>query len=187
MENKKCIELKEYHSINKLYKQVYGKSVPNLLPIDYDTITYGLTIFKADKDILQYLKNKYVNAKGKPISNLAKKTYDDTFIQALLTLNFTKMGHLSFKALKNIIPFLEEGLSYDKACEKAGYNFKGTSYTEQTKYLPVIPQNTNPVVHRALSQTRKVINAIIKNMVLQTQSILKPQENYRKHSKKEKI
>ncbi|MEK5251763.1 type II CRISPR RNA-guided endonuclease Cas9 [Bacillus sp. FSL R9-9530] len=162
LENKRCIELKEYHSINKVYKQVYGKNTPNLLPIDYDTIAYGLTIFKDDKDILEYLQNKYVNAKGKPIKNLAKKTYDDTFIQALLNLNFTKMGHLSFKALKNIIPFLEEGLSYDKACEKAGYNFKGTSYTERTKYLPVIPQNTNPVVHRALSQTRKVINAIIK-------------------------
>ncbi|HDX9614823.1 TPA: type II CRISPR RNA-guided endonuclease Cas9, partial [Bacillus toyonensis] len=73
VENKKCIELKEYHSINKLYKQIYGKNALNLLPIDYDTIAYGLTIFKDDKDILEYLKNKYVNAKGKPISNLAKK------------------------------------------------------------------------------------------------------------------
>ncbi|MFA2694679.1 type II CRISPR RNA-guided endonuclease Cas9 [Bacillus mycoides] len=161
VENKKCIELKEYHSINKVYKQIYGKNALNLLPIDYDTIAYGLTIFKDDKDILEYLQNKYINTKGKTISNLAKKTYDDTFIQALLTLNFTKMGHLSFKALKNIIPFLEEGMSYDKACNKAGYNFKGTSFTKKTKYLPVIPQNTNPVVHRALSQTRKVINAII--------------------------
>ena len=32
----------------------------------------------------------------------------------------------------------------------------------QKLFLPVIQQETNPVVHRALTQARKVINAIIR-------------------------
>lgn len=86
----------------------------------------------------------------------------DDVIEKLKDINFTKFGHLSYKAMKNILPFLEEGNKYDEACKKAGYNFKNDD--ENPKYkLPVIPKEDirNPVVYRAVTQTRKVINAVI--------------------------
>src|SRR5699024_5167133 len=63
-----------------------------------------------------------------------------------------------------IIPFLEEGYLYHEACEKAGYDFNQKVGQNKEKLLPVIPvqEIMNPVVIRSLSQTRKVINSIIK-------------------------
>lgn len=77
----------------------------------------------------------------------------------------SKFGHLSLKALRKIIPFLEQGMSYDKACEAAGYNFRAHN-KEKSMYLPAKAEElqdiTNPVVRRAVAQTIKVVNAIIR-------------------------
>ena len=43
-------------------------------------------------------------------------------------------------------------MTYDKACEVAGYDFKKQSAS--------LEQITNPVVKRAISQTLKVVRAI---------------------------
>ena len=79
--------------------------------------------------------------------------------------NFSKYGHLSVKACRKIIPFLEDGMTYDRACEAAGYDFRNSEENPQT-FLPPVPQDdvsiTSPVVRRAVSQTIKVINAIIR-------------------------
>ena len=104
---------------------------------------------KTDETITKYLKENNV---------------DDNIIEAVLDINFTKYGHLSYKAMKKIIPELEKGLTYDKACSFAGYDFKGETTELQYKLPPVSKLDEvilNPVVLRAISQTRKVINAII--------------------------
>ena len=84
---------------------------------------------------------------------------------ALLSITFSKFGHLSTKALKNIVPFLEQGLDYDKACEQAGYDFKALFQGEKGLILPPLSKQenlemTNPVVKRAVAQMRLVYNAI---------------------------
>ncbi len=92
---------------------------------------------------------------------------DETEINALLELNPTKFQHLSIKAMRNIIPYLEKGMTYDKACEAAGYDFKADSGNTKKVLLKgeevtsIINEITNPVVKRSVSQTVKVINAII--------------------------
>ena len=48
-------------------------------------------------------------------------------MEGLLAYTPTKFQHLSMKAMRNIIPFLEKGMTYDKACEEAGYDFKADS------------------------------------------------------------
>ena len=108
--------------------------------------------------------NTYVNENGRKIPNLTNRAYDKKLIEELLYLDFSLFGHLSLKALNKIIPFAEEGLQYNEACEKAGYNFNQRIGKEKKKLLPVIPTDeiANPVVIRALSQTRKVLNKIIK-------------------------
>jgi len=84
---------------------------------------------------------------------------------------FRKFANLSVSALDRIIPFLEKGETYDKACESAGYDFKAHSGTE--KKLLISPKHlaeeiessiSSPVVRRALSQCAKVLNAIIREM-----------------------
>lgn len=164
-ENRKFISLDGYYEIKKIIKEVEGKTLAeSYRPIDYDTIAYAVTVYKDDNDTRDYLLNDFVTNDGKRIRNMANRTYSSELIDELLNLSFSKFGHLSLKALNKIIPHLEEGLLYHEACDKAGYNFNQKVGKEKQKLLPVIPANdiANPVVIRSLSQTRKVLNAIIK-------------------------
>ncbi|MCV6608347.1 MAG: type II CRISPR RNA-guided endonuclease Cas9, partial [Campylobacterales bacterium] len=70
------------------------------------------------------------------------------------------------KAVENILPFIKEGLTYDKACENYGYDFKGVA-EKKSKFLPPLTKEeqnelTNPVVKRTIAQLRKVVNGIIR-------------------------
>lgn len=88
-------------------------------------------------------------------------------IESLLELTPSKFQHMSLKAMRKIIPFLKQGLTYDKACAEAGYDFKADENHKKSKLLKgeeiteTINGITNPVVKRSISQTVKVINAII--------------------------
>lgn len=83
---------------------------------------------------------------------------------AELAMKELEKGHLriSKKALTKILPFMEEGYPYDIACEKAGYNhYNPEGGSESFDKLPSPPELKNPVVTKALHESRKVINAII--------------------------
>ncbi|HHW39003.1 MAG TPA: type II CRISPR RNA-guided endonuclease Cas9 [Bacillales bacterium] len=164
-ENVTFLSLEGQWKIRKAIEAAEGKELANAYrPIDMDTFAYALTVFKDDQDIRDYLTNSYVNERGKQVSNLANQKYDDVLIDSLLALSFSKFGHLSLKALNNILPYLEDGYLYYEACEKAGYEFSKKTCLKKHHLLPVIPANeiANPVVIRSLSQTRKIINSIIK-------------------------
>lgn len=105
---------------------------------------------------------------GKIVESKECGTLSDGEIEKLLELNASKFGNLSIKAMRKIIPFLESGLKYDKACEAAGYDFRvhGNGYEKLRKLRgaeinEIINCIAVPVVRRAVSQTIKVINAII--------------------------
>ena len=94
-----------------------------------------------------------------------KKIVKSHVAEALLSIAFSKFGHLSTKALEKIVPFLEQGFDYDKACEQAGYDFKAVFQGEKGLLLPPLSKQeniemTNPVVKRAVAQMRLVYNAI---------------------------
>ncbi|PWA10009.1 type II CRISPR RNA-guided endonuclease Cas9 [Pueribacillus theae] len=166
-ENEKVvfISLEGQYKIKSIIKGSEGKTaVLEYRPVDYDTIAYALTVFKDDQDIKDYLKNEYVDSKGKKLKNLANRVYSDALIEGLLGLSFSKFSHLSLKALKELLVHMEAGYSYTEACELCGYTINQRNNMEKSKLLPVIPGNEirNPVVLRSLSQSRKVINAIIK-------------------------
>lgn len=154
IEDKEFISLKPYYEIKKvvtLHSQRTGQTYNN---IDFDTFGYALTIYKNDKDVRSYLRNP---------NNLAKKVYKEDLIEELLDFSYTKFGHLSFKALYGLIPVMEDGKSFIESTNELGYDTAGLQKVERNKLLPTIPGDiTNPVVKRALSQTRKVVNAIIK-------------------------
>lgn len=98
---------------------------------------------------------------------LREAEFEDCDIEALSGLNFSKFGHLSLKALDKIIPFLEKGMTYSDACTAAGYEFKAHSGDEKKRLLPALTDENNeitsPVALRAISQTIKVVNAIIRS------------------------
>ena len=103
-------------------------------------IAYILTTQKADEGIQAELDSL-------PLSDKAKEA-----IVKIKPTNFKTFGHLSIKALQKITPHILEGMTYDKACESAGYDFKKQSAS--------LEQITNPVVKRAITQTLKVVCAI---------------------------
>lgn len=86
---------------------------------------------------------------------------------ALLTLpSFAGYGHISVKACRKLIPYLEQGMNYNDACQAAGYDFQGRQNGEKAQFLPASTEEmediTSPVVRRAVAQTIKVVNAIIR-------------------------
>ena len=97
---------------------------------------------------------------------LAAVGLSETEIDIAETMSFSKFGHLSVKACDKLIPFLEKGMKYDEACAAAGYDFKGHDGKTRTRLLRPTEDDfadvTSPVVRRAISQTVKVLNAIIR-------------------------
>ena len=60
---------------------------------------------------------------------------DDDVEKLLEISGVRKFGHLSLKALRKINPFLEQGMTYNEACEAAGYDFQA-HLVEKSMYLP---------------------------------------------------
>ena len=67
----------------------------------------------------------------------------------------------SLKAIKKLLPFLEQGFRYDEARVKADYGYEQTEIEPQDK-LPAPPQTSNPIVNKGLHELRRVVNAVIK-------------------------
>jgi CRISPR-associated endonuclease Csn1 len=132
-----------------------------------DQIAWVLSIYKEDDEVEKELSKL-------PLPNPAQ------MVEALMGVRFDKFSNLSLIALRNIVPHMELGLRYDEACVEAGYHHSQLYQhgDNAQKYLPAfysardktgklifnedmdIPRN--PVVLRALNQSRKVINALIK-------------------------
>jgi CRISPR-associated endonuclease Csn1 len=97
---------------------------------------------------------------------LREQGLDAAQAEALLDVNFSGFGHLSAKACRALIPYLEQGMTYDQACTAAGYDFRAHEGKEKSRLLPAVKPEmediTSPVVRRAVAQTIKVINAIIR-------------------------
>lgn len=153
-EEKTFIELKAFHKFRKAVTDSLGKAYwENIIytsPQIMDTLALGLTFRKTDDEIEAYLKERGV---------------EDQLIKAVLPLNFSGVVNLSLEAMSRLIPYMELGLRYDEACGKAGYNHSSPyGESERSLLLPLPDQEEirNPVVSRALTQTRKVVNAIIR-------------------------
>lgn len=92
---------------------------------------------------------------------------DEETIEKLSKIDMKGYGHLSIHVLREILPYLEEGMVYSDAMQKAGHNHSEHNFEKQ-KFLgtkevyDAIGGVTSPVVKRALSQTVKVIDAVIR-------------------------
>lgn len=143
--------LKAYHQMRTAFNKLSKNH--------FDTLT------RAQKNELGRVLSTYKTS-AKIRAALLPAGLSDAELDIAETLSFSKFGHISVKACDKLIPFLEKGMKYDEACAAAGYDFKAHSGWERTQLLHPTPDDladiTSPVVRRAVAQTVKVLNAIIR-------------------------
>lgn len=150
-ESTKFVSLKGYHEVKKAIEANLGKDrwleIKNNRKMLND-IAYVLSIAKTDEDLEKQLSLREI---------------PKDIIKAVSDLSLSKFNNLSITAIEKILPYLKEGYQYNEACDKAGYDFKAVYEGTKSFKLPEIDihEIVNPVVNRALAQTRKVINAVI--------------------------
>ncbi|MCK9225832.1 MAG: type II CRISPR RNA-guided endonuclease Cas9 [Candidatus Muirbacterium halophilum] len=153
-DNPEVVHLKSYHGIRKAFQsQEQLKEFEKIvLAKNLDNIIYILTYNKNNEEAFIKLKSL--------LGNLVK----DETINELLKIYNSKFLHLSLKALNKLIPEMIEGLNYSEACAKLQYDFNLNLKNQKKvcKMPPIDIEIGSPVVKRALSEFRKVINALIK-------------------------
>ena len=141
-----------YHEMRKAFDKINKGYIVGVTTEKRDAIGTALTYYKTSEKVMEYLSEfDFTQQELEAIGGMK---------------NFSKFGHISLKALKKIIPYMEKGMIYNEACRRAGYDFRAHSSVDKSKYLPKLPDDNNeitsPVVKRAVNQTIKVINAIVK-------------------------
>lgn len=152
-ENAKVIEFKKLKSFNKAFGD---KCFGGLARNELDKIANDIALIKSKAELKDKLKH-YPNLNEEQIENLSE-------------LNFDKFIDLSFRALEQILPFMRgdktgECLRYDEAVKKAGLQEHKKHQQKDNFLLPLKeyePYLANPVVARALSEYRKVCNALLR-------------------------
>lgn len=96
---------------------------------------------------------------------------DEDTINKIYSLDFVKpgFGNKSAKAIRRILPYLQEGLMYSEACEYAGFRHSESltvaenNARELLNKLPQIQKNElrQPIVEKILNQMINVVNALI--------------------------
>ena len=159
IENVKIYSMVGYHKVKDVlnddeFKKYIEKDKDS--PFIIDTIMEALSYEKNDEKSKKYMQDHNI---------------PEDIIDKCLNVQTSNFIHISCKAIRNLLPYLEKGLTYDKACLECKYEFKDDSENNQQDFLPTLEEYTkendiakltNPVVKRTLSQTRKVINAIIR-------------------------
>lgn len=148
-ENTTFYQLTGYHTLREELqkKELWDRVKDN--PDVLDDLAYACTFYKNPEEVRQYLIERDIDA---------------AVAEAVAEMpGFSKMMHLSVKAMRQIIPHLERGLVYSEACQAAGFDHSNP-YSEEERGLKLPPiekdEIVSPVVLRALSQARKVVNAV---------------------------
>lgn len=153
--SKKFLEMKTYSYFRKEITKQFSKEKWEQLKDDYDfmdEIIRLLTIYKTEETLTHNLE----------LSNIGEIYYD--FINKMP--NYKEHIRLSLSLVKQLNPLLLEGMRYDEAMLSLGYNpYDVTTDKEKSDYLPAFMIDNdikNQRVMRSLTQSRKIINAIIK-------------------------
>lgn len=143
--------LKSWHEIRKALDSVSKGRIQQLSIEQADLIGETLTLYKNEETISK---------------KLLAADFSKHDVEALLPLTPRGFSHLSLKAIRRILPHLEQGYVYSEATTLAGYNFRAHDNSTKYKFLPLsdpqLNDITNPVVRRAVSQSIKVINAVVR-------------------------
>ena len=148
-EKKKWPQMQSYHKLRTALNKVSKNAIQTLSIQQLNEIGSILTLYKSDANRIDALR---------------KANIPEMFDQELLPLSFSKFGNLSIKAMERLIPLLECGQRYDEACSSIYGDHRGRQSEGRKNRLSLsdIEEITNPVVRRAVSQTIKVVNAVVR-------------------------
>lgn len=154
--SKTLIELTGYTKIRKEIIKNFGKEVWEQEKNNYDMldeIVRILTNCKLNEDIVKEVQES--------------NKIDNKYIETITNLpNFKDHLMISTTLIKQLIPLMKEGKRYDEAMKELNYDHANPNENLSKSDL-LIPVNqekdiTNQRVIRSLTQSRKVLNAIIK-------------------------
>lgn len=180
--NKTRIKIAEALSKGNLSKEIIDGFLRFDLDYDYltDTRTGEIiaTIVRAnfeDQPLYQLWHYIYSIPDERDLRNKLVKfgIKDDNVLNALCDISFKTMGYAnkSTKAIRKILPYLEEGFKYSEACALAGYNHSNSiTKDEEAKrnlkeVIPQIQKNElrQPVVEKILNQMINIVNSLLKD------------------------
>ncbi len=149
-----------FHELRILVTKVLSKTHWYNLSQDtklLDNIDSIFTHHKSDEKISEELNKLTFSMLSEEESKKLKEAL-------LFNISFEKFIYLSHKALDNILPYMKKAKSYDEAVALVGYKVQTGIQQKFLRALNKEEQNelTSPVVKRAIAQTRKVINALIR-------------------------
>lgn len=151
-ENDTFVELKGYRKIKNAIEESCGSEKWGQISKDVemlDAIADALTYCKSDKTRTEYLQQHNIT--------------DKEIIDAVLTINMKQLANFSKEALNNILRYMdsEKRIRFNEAKKECGYG--KIDHKKQVVLEPYRgPFEKNPVVARVISQTRKVVNAIVR-------------------------
>ncbi len=151
---------KGFHELRKVIEKVLSKTHWQNLFQDKNLLNEIAKIFSYHKsdDLIERELNKL------KFSSL-EESEKNILIKALIAkIHFEHFLHISIKAIEKIVFWMKEGKRYDEAVEKIGYKLANGKKETFLRALNKDEMNelTNPVVKRAIAQTRKIVNALIR-------------------------
>lgn len=149
-----------FHTLRKEISKEFGKITWQNISVDKKLINQIATIFSYHKS------DDVIKEKLQELSfSMCSKDEKEKLINHLIeNIHFDKFINLSIKAIDKLLVHMEDGLTYDKAVDKVGYKLLEG---KKEKFLRALNKQeqlelTNPVLKRAIAQTRKVVNALIR-------------------------
>ena len=149
-EKRKWPQMQSYHKLRQALDKISKGTILTLTEEQLNAIATILTLYKSDL---------------RRVEKLREAGIPEQFDQALLPLSFSKFGSLSVKAMQKLIPLLEQGMRYDEACTQVYGDHRGAHPEARKTRLALSDMEdeiTNPVVRRAVAQTIKVVNAVVR-------------------------
>ena len=149
LDTEKILGNNTYTELKKVFKDDFSKFTDEQLYQIWHTLHFN----NDDEWLKKYARDKW--------------GLDDEGIDRLLKCKIESKpndgyARLSHKAMKKIMPELENGLRYDEAALQAGYHHSQTEVPEEIKQFLGEPKNIrNPIVQQTLYQLKKVVNALI--------------------------
>jgi len=160
-EDETFIELKGYHKIRKAIEKNCGEEKWRQISSDrekcgemIDMIARAMTYCKSDETRTKDLKDNGITDQG--------------VIDAVLSINMSGLANFSKEAMSNLLKYMDkERMLFNDAKKKCGYG--KIEYKKQAKLEPYSGFfEKNPVVARVISQTRKLVNAVMAKYNRQT-------------------
>lgn len=149
-----------FHKLRAFIQKSLSKTHWQNISNDRKLLNDIATIFSYHKSD-EKIKNELEKLEFKFLTQEEKSILINSLVE---NISFDKFLNISIKAIENLLDLMRDGYRYDEAVNKCGY--KKTDGKKQ-KFLRALNKDeqlelTNPVVKRAIAQSRKVINALIR-------------------------